>query len=117
MSKSLKPAVHHLLVQEVSLTHTTASGIQMVAPKLDPQKLTERQRTLTGRVIRTSIGKRLEDGERAEKPCEEGDTIAFSSFAGHRVDLDTTTFIILSFDEVLGVVFEESAVSAKPSKK
>jgi co-chaperonin GroES (HSP10) len=111
--KKIKPSVHHIVVQVVEVPHTAQSGIQIVSPKVDPQKMTERQRTLFGKVEAVAIGKRLDGGERAEPPCDVGDTIAFSSFMGMKVELDATAYTVLSFDEVIGVVYEENAAKKK----
>jgi len=55
-------------------------------------------------VIAVGAGKRLEDGSIQALDVKEGDQILFGKYAGTEIHLDGVEHIILSEDEVLGVV-------------
>jgi co-chaperonin GroES (HSP10) len=110
-----KAAVNHLVVTPLDLDHRTDSGLVVATPALDPQKMTERQRSIYGTVRSIGLGRMFESmgGRRADPPCEVGDIVAFSSITGHRVELDLTKYVILSFEDVLCVIGEADEASPK----
>lgn len=55
-------------------------------------------------VIAVGPGKMLPDGSRAAMSVQAGEQVLFSKYAGSDIKVDGQTYLILSEDEILGVV-------------
>jgi len=93
---NVRPLQDRLLIRRVEEEQKTRGGLFI------PDSAKERP--LVGHVIAVGAGKRLEDGSIQALDVKEGDQILFGKYAGTEIHLDGVEHIILSEDEVLGVV-------------
>jgi chaperonin GroES len=93
---NVRPLQDRLLVRRVEEQEMTKGGI--IIP--DAAK----ERPLEGNVLAVGAGKRLDDGTLQALDVKAGDRILFGKYAGTEIRLDGVDHIILSEDEVLGVV-------------
>ena len=54
-----------------------------------------------GKVLSIGDGKLLDNGERAEMSVKEGDIVIFSKYSGTEVELDDSTVLVLTEDDIL----------------
>ena len=57
-----------------------------------------------GKVIALGQGRQLKDGSRTEFTVKNGDTVLFTSYAGTEVKWDGAEYLIMSEDDILGIV-------------
>ena len=93
---NVRPLQDRLLVRRIEEETVTKGGL--IIP--DAAK----ERPLEGHVIAVGAGKRLSDGTIAALDVKAGDRVLFGKYAGTEIKLDGVDHIILSEDEVLGVV-------------
>ncbi|MEZ4400970.1 MAG: co-chaperone GroES [Kofleriaceae bacterium] len=93
---NVRPLQDRLLVRRVEEQEKTKGGI--IIP--DAAK----ERPLEGKVIAVGAGKRTDDGTLVPLDVKAGDTVLFGKYAGTEIKLDGVEHIILSEDEVLGVI-------------
>lgn len=93
---NVRPLQDRLLVRRVEEQEKTKGGI--IIP--DAAK----ERPLEGKVIAVGAGKRTDDGNLVPLDVKTGDTVLFGKYAGTEIKLDGVEHIILSEDEVLGVI-------------
>jgi chaperonin GroES len=93
---NVRPLQDRLLVRRIAEEEKTQGGIFIP----DAAK----ERPLAGDVIAVGAGKRLEDGTVVALDVKAGDRVMFGKYAGTEITLDGVEHIILSEDEVLGVV-------------
>ena len=93
----LKPLGNRVLIQR-SKVKTSKGGI--ILPDTAQEKPKE------GKVVATGPGKMNDDGQLEPMIVKKGDVVLFSSYAGTEVKgADTEEeFLILSEDEILGIV-------------
>lgn len=82
-----KPLGKRVLIERVEETNTTATGI--IIPD------NAKEKPLNGKVI--AIGKEVED-------IEEGDKVVFAKYGGTEISLDDKKYLVLSIDDVLGII-------------
>ncbi len=93
---AIRPLGDKILVQRVEAAEVTAGGIVL------PDSAKEKPRE--GKVLALGEGRLLEDGSRASFTVKVGDRILFSSYAGTEVKWEGEEYLILSEDDILGVI-------------
>ena len=93
---NVRPLQDRLLVRRVEEETKTRGGLFIP----DAAK----ERPLEGQVIAVGAGKRLDDGTLVAPDVKAGDRVLFGKYAGTEIKLDGIDHIILSEDEVLGVI-------------
>ena len=86
---SFQPLGNRVLIQREEQTNTTASGI--IIPD------SAKEKPLQGKVI--AVGK-----DAIEVGISEGDTVVFPKFGGSEISIDGTKYLIMSSDDILGVM-------------
>ncbi|MCC8189212.1 MAG: co-chaperone GroES [Planctomycetes bacterium] len=95
---AVKPLGDKILVKRLEAEEVTKGGI--VLPDSAKEKPKE------GRIVEVGPGKVLDDGTRGSMQVKKGDRILFTSYAGTEIKIDGTEFLIMSEDDILGVVAE-----------
>ena len=90
------PICDKLVVKRLTPEETTAGGI------IIPDQARDQPRE--GRVLAIGEGRLLPDGTRARPQISEGDRVIFSNYAGTEIEFDGTEFLILSENDILGVL-------------
>ena len=93
---NVRPLQDRLLVRRVEEEEKTRGGLFIP----DAAK----ERPLEGQVIAVGAGKRTDDGVLVALDVKAGDRVLFGKYAGTEIKLDGIDHIILSEDEVLGVI-------------
>jgi chaperonin GroES len=93
--KKIKPLGNRILIQR-SKAQTTKGGILL------PDSAQEKPKE--GVVVAVGPGKIDEHGNREQMELKVGDRILFSSYAGTEVKGDDEEMLILSEDDILGVL-------------
>ena len=86
---SFKPLGNRVLIEREEQTNQTASGLYI------PDSAKEKP--LNGKVI--AVGK-----EAIEAGISEGDTVVFGKFGGTEITIDGTEYLIMSSDDIYGVM-------------
>jgi len=86
---SFQPLGNRVLILREEQTNTTASGI--IIPD------SAKEKPLNGKVI--AVGK-----DAIEVGINEGDTVVFSKYGGTEITIDGTEYLIISSDDILGVM-------------
>ena len=92
----ITPIGDRVVLQRVEAEETTKGGIIL------PDSAKEKPRE--GVVKALGSGRLLKDGERAAFTVKVNDRVLFSSYAGTEVKVDGEEYVILSEDEILGIV-------------
>ena len=92
----ITPIGDRVVLQRVEAEETTKGGIIL------PDSAKEKPRE--GIVKALGSGRLLKDGERAAFTVKVNDRVLFSSYAGTEVKVDGEEYVILSEDEILGIV-------------
>ncbi|MGE0144328.1 MAG: co-chaperone GroES [Planctomycetota bacterium] len=90
------PIGDRVVLKRVAAEETTKGGIIL------PDSAKEKPRE--GIVQALGTGRLLKNGERAPFSVKVKDRVLFSSYAGTEVKVDGEEYVILSEDEILGVV-------------
>lgn len=93
---AIRPLGDKVLVQRVEAADVSAGGI--VLPDSAKEKPAE------GKVIALGQGRQLKDGKRTEFTVKAGDNVLFTSYAGTEVKWDGVEYLIMSEDDILGIV-------------
>ncbi len=93
--KTIRPLGNRVLVKR-SEAMTTKGGI--ILPDAAQEKPRE------GEVIDAGPGKHNDDGTLQNMTVKSGDTILFSSYAGTEIVIDDNEYIIMSEDDILGII-------------
>jgi len=93
---AIRPLGDKVLVQRIAAATKTAGGI--VLPDSAKEKPAE------GTIVAVGEGRMLEDGKRKPFTVKQGDRILFTSYAGTEVKWDGDEFLIMSEDDILGVI-------------
>jgi chaperonin GroES len=102
---NIRPLYDRIVVKRIEEQETTRNGI--VIPDSAKEKPQE------GEVMAVGHGKRLEDGKLVALDVRVGDRILFGKYSGSETRRDSTEYIILREDDVLGIL----DAAAKPAKK
>ncbi|WP_059105391.1 co-chaperone GroES [Shouchella shacheensis] len=92
----LKPLGDRIVIEQIELEETTASGI--VLPDSAKEKPQE------GKVVAVGTGRVTDNGEKVALEVKEGDAIIFSKYAGTEVKYEGTDYLILRESDVLAVI-------------
>ncbi len=92
----LRPLQDRILVKRLEEENTTKGGI--IIPDTAKEKPAE------GKIAATGNGKVLDDGKVIPLELKEGDHVLFSKYSGTEVKIDGEEFLIMSQDDVLGVI-------------
>ncbi|HEX9794181.1 MAG TPA: co-chaperone GroES [Planctomycetota bacterium] len=93
---AIRPLGDKILVKRVEAAEKTAGGIVL------PDSAKEKPRE--GRVIALGEGRLLENGERAPFTVKKSDRVLFTSYAGTEVKWNGEEYLILSEEDILGIV-------------
>lgn len=93
---NVRPLHDRLLVRRVEEETKTKGGLFI------PEAAKERP--LIGHVLAVGAGKRLEGGALQTPDVKAGDQVLFGKYAGTEIRLDGVDHLILSEDEVLGII-------------
>lgn len=93
---AIRPLGDKVLVQRLKAAEKSAGGI--VLPDSAKEKPAE------GTVVAVGDGRLLEDGKRKPFTVKQGDRILFTSYAGTEVKWDGQEYLIMSEDDILGIV-------------
>lgn len=94
---NIQPLEDRLVVEAISNTATTASGIVIpdTAGKEKPQK---------GKVIAVGEGKITSEGKKIPMTVKVGDTVLFRKYGPDEIKIDGKEVLILSESDVLGII-------------
>jgi chaperonin GroES len=95
----IKPLHDKILVKRVNEEDKTKGGI--IIPD------TAKEKPMEGKVIAVGAGKVLKDGTKRPLVVKEGDRILFAKYAGTEIKIDGEEHMIMSEEEVLGVVTDK----------
>lgn len=84
------------LVKRLEAEEKTSGGI--VLPD------TAREKPRQGKVLAVGEGRRLEDGSRAPFQVKVNDRVLFTSYAGTEITVDGEEYLLMSEDDILGVM-------------
>jgi chaperonin GroES len=93
---AIRPLGDKVLVQRVEAADVSAGGI--VLPDSAKEKPAE------GNVVAPGEGRLLKDGSRSAFTVKKGDTVLFTSYAGTEVKWDGAEYLIMSEDDILGII-------------
>ncbi len=92
----IRPLQDRIIVKRIEEEETTAGGI--IIPDAAKEKPQE------GKVIAVGKGVIRDDGKLQKLDVKKGDRVLFGKFAGTEVTLDGEERLIISEDDVLGIV-------------
>ena len=92
----VEPLGDKVVVKRLEAEETTAGGIVL------PDSAQEKPKQ--GRVLSVGDGKLLKDGSRSPHQVQERDRVMFSSYAGTEIKIDGEELLIMSSDDILGVL-------------
>ena len=93
---AIRPLGDKVLVQRLAAADISAGGI--VLPDSAKEKPAE------GTVIALGEGRLLEDGKRTEFAVKAGSRVLFTSYAGTEVEWEGTEYLIMSENDILGII-------------
>ena len=93
---AIRPLGDKVLVQRIAAATKSAGGI--VLPDSAKEKRAD------GTIVAVGEGRMLEDGKRRPFTVKQGDRILFTSYAGTEVKWDGDEYLIMSEDDILGVI-------------
>ena len=102
---SIRPLYDRIVVKRIEEQETTRHGI--IIPDSAKEKPQE------GEVMAVGHGKRLEDGKLMALDVKVGDRILFGKYAGSETKRDSTEYIIMREDDVLGILDSATKVAKK----
>lgn len=65
---------------------------------------TAKEKPMEGKVIATGPGKLDENGKRIPMEVKAGNKVLFGKYAGTEIKIDNEEHVILSVDEILGII-------------
>ncbi len=92
----LKPLLDRVLVKRLEELEQKKGGI--IIPD------TAKEKPMEGKVIAVGPGKLDEKGKRIPIEVKAGDRVLFGKYAGTEVKIDDEEHVILSADEILGII-------------
>jgi chaperonin GroES len=93
---AVKPLEDRILVKPDEPETRTASGLYL------PEN--SKERPMTGKVVASGPGKRLENGTLAKPSVKKGDTVVFGKYAGTEVEIKGESHMIMRESELLGIL-------------
>ena len=92
----IKPLHDKILIKRLNEEEKTKGGI--IIPD------TAKEKPMEGQVLAVGAGKIMKDGSTRPLAVKEGDRILFAKYAGTEIKIDGEEHLILSEEEVLGVI-------------
>ncbi len=92
----IRPLHDRIVVQRTEEASKTKGGI--IIPDTAKEKPAE------GKVVAVGKGRVADDGKIVPMELQVGDRILFSKYGGHEVKIDGEEFLIMSQDDVYGVI-------------
>ena len=96
MKAKVKPLGGRVLVKRLDETATSKGGI--IIPDSAKEKPKE------GKIVTLGTGKLGKDGKKIAFNVKVGDRVLFTSYAGTDVTVDEHEYLIMSEDDILGVI-------------
>jgi chaperonin GroES len=93
---TLRPLHDHILIKRIEEKETAKGGI--IIPDAAKEKPQE------GEVIAVGKGKKTEEGKVIALDVKAGDRILFGKYSGTEIKIDNEDYLILSEEEVLGMI-------------
>ncbi|HUT86453.1 MAG TPA: co-chaperone GroES [Elusimicrobiales bacterium] len=93
---ALKPLADRVLVKPIEKEEVKKSGI--IIPDTAKEKPQE------GEIIAVGPGKVGKDGKRLPMDVKVGDKVLYGKYSGSEIKLNDKEYMILSVDEVLGII-------------
>ncbi|MFH1263769.1 MAG: co-chaperone GroES [Pseudomonadota bacterium] len=93
---TIKPLHDKVLIKRVGEEEKTKGGI--IIPDTAKEKPQE------GKIVACGQGKRTEEGKLLPMQVKKGDRILFAKYAGTEVKMNGEEHVILSEDEILGIL-------------
>jgi chaperonin GroES len=93
---NIRPLYDRIVVKRIEEKESTRNGI--VIPDSAQEKPQQ------GEVIAVGHGKRLDDGKLVALDVKAGDRILFGKYSGNETKVDSTDYIIMREDDVLGIL-------------
>ena len=93
---NIRPLYDRIVVKRIEEEETTRNGI--IIPDSAKEKPQE------GEVIAVGSGKRLEDGKLVALDVKVGDRILFGKYSGSDTKLESTEYLVMREDDILGVL-------------
>lgn len=92
----IKPLHDKVLIQRINEEEKTKGGI--IIPD------SAKEKPMEGKIVAVGNGKTLKDGKVMPLQVKVGDRILFAKYAGTEIKIDGSEHLILSEDEILGIV-------------
>jgi len=92
----LKPLDDKVVIKQSQAEEKTRGGI--ILPD------TAKEKPQMGKVVAVGPGKLLDDGGRGAMNVKKGDEVIYGKYSGTEVEVDGEKYIIVSEDQILGVV-------------
>ncbi|MGH7162270.1 MAG: co-chaperone GroES [Planctomycetota bacterium] len=92
----IKPLGQNVLLRRLEAEERTKGGIYL------PD--TAKEKPKEGEILAIGEGDVGKDGKRKEFQVKKGDRVIFSSYAGTEIKIEGEDYLILSEDDILGVV-------------
>ncbi len=92
----LRPLGNRVVIEKKEQEQTTKSGIVLT----DSAK----EKSNEGEIVAVGPGRILENGERLKPELNVGDRVVFQQYAGTEIKRNDTKYLVLSEDEILGVI-------------
>ncbi len=96
MKTKVKPLGGRVLVKRIEETESTKGGI--IIPDSAKEKPKE------GKIVALGTGKLDKDGKKVAFNVKVGDRVLFTSYAGTEITVDDDEYLIMSEEDILGVV-------------
>ncbi len=90
------PVGDKILIERIEEDNTTEGGI--VIPE------TAKEKPRRGNVVALGDGRQLDNGQTVDFQVQEGDEVLFESYAGTEVTFDGREYLLLSEEDLLGVI-------------
>ena len=96
MSVKVRPLHDRIIVERLEESEQAVGSI--IIPD------TAKEKPQQGKIVAAGKGKVKEDGTVTPLDVQAGDTVLFGKYSGQEIKLDSTEFLIMREDEILGVV-------------
>jgi chaperonin GroES len=108
LATKVVPLTDHIILKPVKQEEITTSGLVIPdSAKEAPQH---------GLVVSVGPGKRNEKGELDAIELKDGDRILYQKYTGQEVNVDSTDYIVIRFQDVLARLDDEAAPAKKGKK-
>jgi chaperonin GroES len=92
----IRPLHDRVIIERTEKEGKTKGGI--IIPE------TAKEKPVRGKVIAVGEGRRMQDGTLVPLSVKKGDVVLFARYGGQEVKLDDKELLIMSEDEILGVI-------------